>query len=101
MTEPDDIATGTIDVLRSLSSHPFVAEQRELVHKIGVTGGKVEPAPHCGGERCHLPVGWGGERSLACSITAKAKREQKDKTQESGLSRFASKASGKFRVGEA
>lgn len=40
--EPDDIATGTIYVLRSLSSHPFVAEHRELIHKIGVTGGKVE-----------------------------------------------------------
>jgi hypothetical protein len=40
--EPDDIETGTIYVLRSLSSHPFVAEHRELIHKIGVTGGKVE-----------------------------------------------------------
>jgi hypothetical protein len=40
--EPDDIATGTIYVLRSLSSHPFVSEHRDLVHKIGVTGGKVE-----------------------------------------------------------
>lgn len=40
--EPDDIASGTIYVLRSLSSHPFVAEHRELIHKIGVTGGKVE-----------------------------------------------------------
>ena len=29
-------------MLRSLSSHPFVAENRELIHKIGVTGGKVE-----------------------------------------------------------
>jgi hypothetical protein len=29
-------------VLRSLSSHPFVAEHRELIHKIGMTGGKVE-----------------------------------------------------------
>lgn len=42
MSEPDDIETGTIYVLRSLSSHPFVAEHRELIHKIGVTGGKVE-----------------------------------------------------------
>lgn len=41
--EPDDIETGTIYVLRSLSSHPFVTEHRELIHKIGVTGGKVEP----------------------------------------------------------
>jgi len=40
--EPDDIETGTIYVLRSLSKHPFVAEHRELIHKIGVTGGKVE-----------------------------------------------------------
>ncbi len=40
--EPDDIETGTIYVLRSLSNHPFVAEHRELIHKIGVTGGKVE-----------------------------------------------------------
>jgi hypothetical protein len=40
--EPDDIETGTIYVLRSLSSHPFVAEHREVIHKIGVTGGKVE-----------------------------------------------------------
>ncbi len=42
MSEPDDIETGTIYVLRSLSSHPFIAEHRELIHKIGVTGGKVE-----------------------------------------------------------
>ncbi|MGB5065204.1 MAG: GIY-YIG nuclease family protein [Candidatus Competibacter sp.] len=40
--EPDDIEVGTIYVLRSLSSHSFVAEHRELIHKIGVTGGKVE-----------------------------------------------------------
>ncbi|MGD9772961.1 GIY-YIG nuclease family protein [Diaphorobacter sp.] len=40
--EEDDIESGTIYVLRSLSSHPFVAEHRELIHKIGVTGGKVE-----------------------------------------------------------
>jgi len=40
--EPDDIETGTIYVLRSLSSHPFVVEHRELIHKIGVTGGRVE-----------------------------------------------------------
>lgn len=40
--EPDDIETGTIYVLRSLSRHPFVAEHRTLIHKIGVTGGKVQ-----------------------------------------------------------
>ena len=40
--EPDDIETGSIYVLQSLSDNPFVAEHRELIHKIGVTGGKVE-----------------------------------------------------------
>ena len=40
--EPDDIESGTIYVLRSQSTHPFVAKHRELIHKIGVTGGKVE-----------------------------------------------------------
>lgn len=40
--EPDDIQSGTIYVLRSLSSHPFVSEHRELIHKIGVTGAKVQ-----------------------------------------------------------
>jgi len=37
-----DSASGTIYVLRSKSDHPLVAEHRELVHKIGVTGGSVE-----------------------------------------------------------
>ena len=40
--ESDDIVNGTIYVLRSLSDHPFVAEHRELIHKIGITGGTVE-----------------------------------------------------------
>lgn len=40
--EDDDLVTGTIYVLRSNSDHPYVAEHRELIHKIGVTGGKVE-----------------------------------------------------------
>ena len=40
--EPEDIETGTIYVLRSKSDHPFVVQHRELIHKIGVTGGKVE-----------------------------------------------------------
>ena len=40
--EPEDIESGTIYVLRSQSSHPFIAEHRELIHKIGVTGGEVE-----------------------------------------------------------
>ena len=38
----DDIGTGTIYVLRSRSNHPYVVEHRELIHKIGVTGGSVE-----------------------------------------------------------
>jgi hypothetical protein len=40
--EPEDIATGTIYVLQSNSDHPYVAEHRDLIHKIGVTGMKVE-----------------------------------------------------------
>lgn len=40
--EPDDIENGTIYVLRSNSTHPFVVEHRALIHKIGITGGKVE-----------------------------------------------------------
>lgn len=36
-----DTQSGIIYVLRSLSDHPFIAEHRELVHKIGVTGGDV------------------------------------------------------------
>ncbi|PGX73774.1 GIY-YIG nuclease family protein [Priestia megaterium] len=54
LTEPDfgplfsetwtegDVESGTIYILRSLSDLPFVAENRKLIHKIGVTGGKVE-----------------------------------------------------------
>lgn len=41
-SEPDDMETGTIYVLRSLSKDPFVAAHRELIHKIGITGGSVE-----------------------------------------------------------
>ena len=40
--ENDDIESGTIYVLRSLSEHPYIAEHRLLMHKIGVTGGKIE-----------------------------------------------------------
>lgn len=40
--EDDDIESGTIYVLRSLSEHPYIAEHRLLMHKIGVTGGKIE-----------------------------------------------------------
>lgn len=38
----DDARSGTIYVLRSLSDDPIVAEHRALIHKVGVTGGKVE-----------------------------------------------------------
>lgn len=40
--EEDDIESGTIYVLRSLSDQPFVVAHRELIHKIGVTGGTIE-----------------------------------------------------------
>lgn len=40
--EADDVESGTIYVLRSLSDHPYVAQYRDLIHKVGVTGGKVE-----------------------------------------------------------
>ena len=38
-TEDDDMASGTIYVARSLSDDSFIAENREVLHKIGVTGG--------------------------------------------------------------
>lgn len=40
--EADDVESGTIYVLRSLSDHPYVAQHRDVIHKVGVTGGKVE-----------------------------------------------------------
>jgi hypothetical protein len=40
--EDGEAETGTIYVLRSKSDHPFVAEHRDVVHKIGVTSGSVE-----------------------------------------------------------
>lgn len=40
--QDDDIESGTIYVLRSLSDHPYISEHRQLMHKIGVTGGKIE-----------------------------------------------------------
>lgn len=39
--DADDLASGTIYVLRSKSDNPMVAANREVLHKIGVTGGKV------------------------------------------------------------
>ena len=40
--ETDDVESGTIYVLRSLSDHPYVAQHRNIIHKVGVTGGRVE-----------------------------------------------------------
>lgn len=40
--QDDDLASGTIYVLRSKSEHPVVAANREVLHKIGVTGGDVQ-----------------------------------------------------------
>jgi hypothetical protein len=40
--DADDLASGTIYVLRSKSDNAIVAANREVLHKIGVTGGKVE-----------------------------------------------------------
>ena len=37
-SEEEDIASGIIYVLRSKSDHPLVAANREVLHKIGVTG---------------------------------------------------------------
>jgi T5orf172 domain len=38
----DDLPSGYIYVLRSKSDHPFIAENRSVIHKIGVTGGDVK-----------------------------------------------------------
>jgi len=35
------VETGTIYVLRSRSKHPYFEQHRDLIHKIGVTGGDV------------------------------------------------------------
>jgi hypothetical protein len=40
--EADDVEAGTIYILRSKSDHPFVAQNRTVLHKIGVTGGDVK-----------------------------------------------------------
>ena len=37
----DDLASGTIYVLRSKSDDPYVVANRDILHKIGVTGGEV------------------------------------------------------------
>lgn len=40
--EPEHLPTGTLYVLRSRSNHPTIAANRDLIHKIGITGGSVE-----------------------------------------------------------
>ncbi len=40
--EPNDIPSGTIYVLRSLSEQPEIMAIHDVLHKIGVTGGRVE-----------------------------------------------------------
>lgn len=42
LPEPDDVDTGHLYVLRSLSDNPFIAEHRDAIHKIGVTGGDIK-----------------------------------------------------------
>lgn len=41
-SSPDDLPSGYIYVLRSQSDDPFIAENRAVIHKIGVTGGSVK-----------------------------------------------------------
>ena len=40
--DPQGTESGTIYVLRSLSDHPDIVAHRDVIHKIGVTGGDVE-----------------------------------------------------------
>jgi hypothetical protein len=42
IAEDDDIGTGIVYVLQSLSTQPAVAENRNVLHKIGVTKGSVQ-----------------------------------------------------------
>lgn len=40
--EEGDEQSGTLYVLRSLSTVPFIVEHKSVIHKIGVTGGQIE-----------------------------------------------------------
>jgi hypothetical protein len=42
VADDEDLASGTIYVLRSKSDHSKIVENRQIVHKIGVTGGDVK-----------------------------------------------------------
>jgi hypothetical protein len=41
VTEDGDNASGTVYVLRSKSDHPLIKENRDVIHKIGVTGNDI------------------------------------------------------------
>ena len=54
----DDELSGMLYVLRSESDHPFVAEHRELLHKIGYTRGELEDRfANAASERTFLMAG--------------------------------------------
>jgi len=40
--DEDDLSSGTIYVLRSKLDHPVINQSRDVIHKIGVTGGDVK-----------------------------------------------------------
>jgi len=40
--DEDDLSSGTIYVLRSKLDHPVINQSRDVIHKIGVTGGNVK-----------------------------------------------------------
>lgn len=40
--EDGDVGTGWIYILRSKSDHPTIKEHRNVIHKIGVTGGDIK-----------------------------------------------------------
>ena len=56
-SEDGDQASGTIYVLRSKSDHPIVAAHRDILHKIGVTGGERRTAHRQCAPRPDLPHG--------------------------------------------
>ena len=62
VTADGDESSGTIYVLRSKADIPFVAENRDLVHKIGVTTAKVETAYRRRTARSDVPDGRGRNR---------------------------------------
>src|SRR3954467_1568814 len=39
IAEEGDVGTGCIYIVRSNSDHPLIKEHRDVIHKIGVTGG--------------------------------------------------------------